>query len=48
MRRASITALLLAAYEERPPTVDRRIGYAAAMGFSVEKNEMPMDELQPA
>jgi len=48
VRSVSIGALLLAAYEERPFTVDRRIGYAAAMGFPVEKNEMAMDELQPA
>ena len=47
MRSVSIAALLLAAYEERPPTVSRRIGYAAAMECPLEKRAIPMEELQP-
>ena len=48
MTSISIAALLLAAYEERPPTLGRRIGYAAAMECQVEKHAMPLDEIQPA
>jgi len=44
----SISALLLAAYEQGPLTSDRRNAYAIAMGFPVEKQLMPASELQPA
>jgi len=44
----SISALLLAAYEQGPLTPDRRSAYAIAMGFPVEKQLMPASELQPA
>lgn len=46
----SIVALLLAAYEEHAPTLDRRIGYTAAMEFELprRRRSIPMDELQPA
>jgi hypothetical protein len=49
IRSVSITALLLAAYEEHPPTVNRRLGYTAAMEFDFRatKRSIPMDELQP-
>ncbi len=50
VRSFSITALLLAAYEDRPFTLNRRIGYAEAMecehGF--RKRRIPFSELQPA
>jgi hypothetical protein len=48
MRSVSIAALLLAAYEERPPTVARRIGYTAAIGFPVMTQATSIDDLQPA
>jgi hypothetical protein len=49
MKGVSITALLLAAYEDRPATVGRRMGYAAAMEFCpAKKRAIPVDELQPA
>jgi hypothetical protein len=46
----SIMALLLAAYEEHPPTLGRRIGYTAALEFELPRNRrsIPRDELQPA
>ena len=45
----SITALLLAAYEEFPATLSRRLGYTAAMEFDfrARKRAMSLDELQP-
>ena len=49
VRSISIVALLLAAYEERTPTLNRRIGYTAAMesGFSKRNRSISADELQP-
>jgi len=49
MKSVSIVALLLAAYEEHPPTLSRRIGYTAAMEFDflAKKRSIPMNELQP-
>ncbi len=50
MKSVSIAALLLAAYEDRPFTVGRRIGYAEAMEceHSLEKRRIPFSALQPA
>ena len=48
VRRISITALLLAAYEDGPHTLSRRRGYATAMECPSEKRSIPADELQPA
>lgn len=49
VRSVSITALLLAAYEEYPPTLSRRLGYTAAMEFDFRatKRSIPMNELEP-
>lgn len=44
----SIALLLLAAYEEGPPTLGRRKAYAAAMECPAERRTIPADELQPA
>ncbi len=47
IKSVSITALLLAAYEHRPFTVSRRLGYAEAM--ECEKGmRIPLRELQAA
>jgi hypothetical protein len=45
----SITTLLLAAYEEFPATLSRRLGYTTAMEFDfrARKRAMRLDELQP-
>ncbi|MEA3368004.1 MAG: hypothetical protein U9R68_07820 [Planctomycetota bacterium] len=48
VRRVSVAALLLAAYEEGPRTLGRRRAYAAAMEGPLEKRSIPTDELQPA
>ena len=50
MRSVSIAALLLAAYEDRPFTLGRRIGYAEAMEceYSSQERRIPFSELQPA
>jgi hypothetical protein len=50
VRSVSIAALLLAAYEDRPFTLSRRIGYAEAMEceYSLQKRRIPFSELQPA
>ncbi|HUX02321.1 MAG: hypothetical protein WBD63_08900 [Phycisphaerae bacterium] len=47
VKSISIAALLLAAYEEREPTLARRRAYAAAME-PAEKRSIPADQLQPA
>ncbi len=46
----SLAAVILAAYEERSATIDRRKGYATAMEFDVPKGKrrISKDELQPA
>ncbi len=48
VKSISIALLLLAAYEEGPPTLGRRKAYAAAMEYPSEKRTIPADELQPA
>ena len=48
VRRISITALLLAAYENGPRTVGRRIAYATAMECPTSRRTISTDELQPA
>jgi hypothetical protein len=50
VRSVSIAALLLAAYEGRPFTLSRRIGYAEAMEceYSLQKRRIPHSELQLA
>ncbi len=50
VKSISIVALLLAAYGERDPTLNRRIGYHAAMesGLPAKKHSISADELQPA
>jgi len=48
VRSISITALLLAAYDEGPRTLGRRKAYAAAMECPMEPRTIPLDELQPA
>lgn len=50
VRSVSIAALLLAAYEDRPFTVSRRIGYAEAMECEqqLQGRRIRLDELQPA
>jgi len=49
VRSVSITALLLAAYEESPATLSRRFGYAAAMDFDLrgKRRAIPVSELEP-
>lgn len=49
MKSVSIAALLLAAYEDRPFTLARRIGYAEAMECkqSAQKQRIAFSELQP-
>ena len=48
VKSVSIAALLLAAYEDRPPTLARRIGYAMAMECDgpARKQGIPLSELQ--
>jgi hypothetical protein len=48
LRRVSVAALLLAAYEEGPMTMGRRMGYATAMDAPTREQSIPADELQPA
>jgi hypothetical protein len=48
VKRISIAALLLAAYEEREPTLARRRAYAYAMECPEKKHTIPADDLQPA
>lgn len=48
MKSVSVTALLLAAYEERDPTVARRRAYMSALECPVQERTIPADELQPA
>ena len=50
MKSISIAALLLAAYEDRPFTLGRRIGYAEAMECEncLRHRRIPVSELQPA
>jgi hypothetical protein len=48
VKSISITALLLAAYEEGPRTLSRRKAYASAMDFPAKSQTIPADELQPA
>ena len=45
----SLAAVILAAYEERTATIDRRKGYATAMEFDLPKGKRRIseDELQP-
>ncbi len=49
VKSVSITALLLAAYEHRPFTVGRRIGYAEAMECErdIAGCRIPFSDLQP-
>jgi len=47
VKRISIVALLLAAYEERPATVRRRKAYARVMEWPAAKHTIDADELQP-
>jgi hypothetical protein len=48
VKRVSVTALLLAAYEEVEPTLARRRAYASVMECPAQKRTIPADELQPA
>ncbi len=48
VRRISVTALLLAAYEEGEPTLARRRAYASAMECPALNRTIPADDLQPA
>jgi hypothetical protein len=48
VKSISIYALLLAAYEEGPRTLERRKAYAEAMECDIKKGGIPADELQPA
>lgn len=48
VRSVSIAVLLLAAYEERPPSLGRRKGYAAAIGHLPATGRISLDDLQPA
>ena len=45
--RVSVTALLLAAYEDGPKTTNRRRAYASAMEYAPPKG-IPKDEFVPA
>lgn len=47
VHKISITALLLAAYEDGPHTLDRRKAYAEAI-CPADERSIPADELQPA
>lgn len=46
--RVSIAALLLAAYEDGPRTLKRRMAYATVMDCPVERRSIPANEFQPA
>lgn len=46
VKRISIVALLLAAYEEAPPTLARRKAYAVALQFPTDGRTIQADELQ--
>lgn len=48
VKNISIVTLLLAAYEEGPPTFERRKAYAGAMECPAERRTIPADQLQPA
>jgi len=50
MKSVSVAAILLAAYEDRPFTLSRRIGYAEAMECDHPRRgaRIPVSELQPA
>lgn len=48
VKEVSIAALLLAAYEQGPSTIQRRIAYAAAMDCPAQRRTIPASELQPA
>ncbi|MBU0718742.1 MAG: hypothetical protein KJ749_10875 [Planctomycetes bacterium] len=50
VKSVSIAALLLAAYEDRPFTLGRRLGYAEAMECEhcVSSRRIPFGELHPA
>jgi hypothetical protein len=48
VKSISITVLLLAAYEDGPRTLSRRMAYASAMDFPAKRQTIPADELQPA
>lgn len=48
VKAISVTAVLLAAYEQGPQTLGRRRAYAAAMESPAETRPIPADELQPA
>jgi len=48
VKRISIAVLLLAAYEEREPTLARRRAYASAMECPEKKQTIPADDLQTA
>jgi len=48
VKRISVLALLLAAYEEGPRTLSRRTAYATAMDSSPRQAGIPADELVPA
>ena len=45
VKSISITALLLAAYEEHPPTLGRRMAYAAAVD-AADRRTIPANELE--
>lgn len=46
VKSISVTALLLAAYEEGPRTLGRRKAYAIAMECPTDRRSIPADELQ--
>jgi hypothetical protein len=48
VKNISILALLLAAYDDGPRTLGRRIAYAAAMGCPDRESTIEADALQPA
>jgi hypothetical protein len=48
LRRVSVAAILLAAYEKGTMTMGRRLGYATAMEAPTPEQSIPADELQPA
>ena len=48
LKSVSIAALLLAAYEDGPQNLARRISYAEAMEFPSRERTISLDELQPA
>jgi len=48
VKRVSIIALLLAAYEEGPQTLGRRRAYTMALQCPADARVIPADDLQPA